>query len=613
MTFLIKSKISLLYTWKNVVIVNYALRKINCRQFASAVNRDWLDLEAICKTGHIPKTFNFARDVFDKHVVERPTATALWFDNDTTEHKFSFSELQSESIRAAIALENILQLTAQSKSHSSPYILVILPRVPEWWFLHLATIRKGIIFCPGTTMLAPQDIQYRLQASQAKIVITDSENMWKVDEAVSGLKDSGSFLPSMLKKIVVSPSNDVSQNDWLNYGDLISKVNSDKITDFRDADMDSESVAQIYFTSGTTGKPKMVAHSQLSYGIGHYKTKSLLTLKPNDVNWCIADTGWAKSAYSNFFAPWIAGCTVYIHQMERFEARKILEVLHTKPITTFCAPPTMYKSLIQVPDDNLFKFHSVRYCIGAGEAVGAEVGKKWKQKTGIKLHELYGQSETTAIGGWAPEREGSMGIPEKDPGYDVVIIDDDGNELPRNTEGNIAIRVKPNRPVGLFKGYMKSGPNGPELDTEKNDSCFIGDFYNTYDRAYMDNDGYVFYVGRSDDVIISAGYRIGPVEVESVLQTHASVVESAAVASPDEVRGSIVKAFVVLADQYKNCDRDQLVEELQTYFKQATAPYKYPRKIEFVDTLPKTISGKILRRELKKSEDEKYKLNKRID
>ncbi|XP_037043011.1 acyl-coenzyme A synthetase ACSM3, mitochondrial-like [Bradysia coprophila] len=613
MTFLVKSKVFLQFPLKNVMIYRHALLKTNSRQFASTANRDRLDLEAICRSGHIPKRFNFARDVFDRHVVERPSATALWFDNDTSEHKFTFSELKRESVRAAVALGNILELSEQSKCHTSPYILVILPRVPEWWFLHLAAIRMGIIFCPGTTMLTSQDIQYRLEASQAKAVITDSKNMWKIDEAVKGLKESSSFSPPLLRKITVSPSHGDLQNDWLNYDDLISKVNADQVTDFNDADMDSESIAQIYFTSGTTGKPKMVAHSQVSYGIGHYKTSALLDLKPNDVNWCIADTGWAKSSYSNFFAPWITGCTVYIHQMERFEARKILEVLHTKPITTFCAPPTMYKSLIQIPDEHLFRFHSIRYCVGGGEAVGAEVAKVWKQKTGIILHELYGQSEMTAIGGWAPAREGSMGIPNKDPGYDVVIIDDEGTEVPRNTEGNIALRVKPNWPVGLFKGYMKGGPNGPEFDKEKNDSCFIGDFYNTGDRAYMDNDGSIFYVGRSDDVIISAGYRIGPVEVESVLQTHPAVVENAAVASPDEVRGSIVKAFIVLAEQYKNHDQNQLVEELQAFFKRATAPYKYPRKIEFVESLPKTISGKILRRELKKSEEEKYKQKKRND
>jgi len=263
--------------------------------------------------------------------------------------------------------------------------------------------------------------------------------------------------------------------------------------------------------------------------------------------------------------------------------------------------------MVQVKDDNLFKFQSLRFCIGGGEAVNPEVAKVWKKKTGIKLFELYGQTEMTAIGGWAPEREGSMGVPERNPGYDITIIDDDGNELPTGTEGNIALRVKPNWPVGLFKGYMKSGPNGPEFDNEKNKSCFLRDFYITGDRAFMDNDGYVFYVGRSDDVIISAGYRIGPFEVESVLQTHPAVVESAAVASPDEDRGAVVKAFIVLTEQYKNHDKDQLVKELQDYFKKSTAPYKYPRKIEFVETLPKTISGKILRRELKKLEEDRYR------
>lgn len=276
--------------------------------------------------------------------MKRPTEIALWIDNDKTERKFSFSDMKTESVRAAIALQNVLESVPRSHDHmKSPYILVILPRVPgkrnvnpkssvdakrilsviEWWFLHLAAIRMGVVFCPATTMLTPQDIQYRLEASQAAIVITDNENLWKIDEAVKGLKNS------VPKKIVVSPSRVPSDNnDWLNYNDLIGQVSSNVITEYKDANMDSESIAQIYFTSGTTGKPKMVAHSQVSYGIGHYKTQHLFRLRPTDVNWCIADPGWAKSAYSNFFAPWITGCTVYIHQVgdekKLFDTRKCL-------------------------------------------------------------------------------------------------------------------------------------------------------------------------------------------------------------------------------------------------------------------------------------------------
>ncbi|XP_021952609.1 acyl-coenzyme A synthetase ACSM3, mitochondrial [Folsomia candida] len=579
------------------------------RQFSTTANTGLGDqilteLEEIWKKGKAPEKFNFSRDIFDRHALHRPTATALWFDNGdpSQDRKWSFSEVQKESLRSAIFLRNMLNLREGSPP---PYVLTILSRLPEWWYLHLSAIRVGTIFCPGTTMLTSEDIEYRLDASRAGMIITDEENMDKVDDAYRGLVDFG------LKKVVIRTGDKKPvplKNDWIDYHSLAETISANEIDSFRHLDTPSDQVAQGYFTSGTTGKPKMVAHTHSSYGIGHYTTVKMLDLKETDLHWNISDPGWAKSSYSNFFAPWTVGSAVYIHQMERFEAPKVLKALSEKPITTFCAPPTLYKSMVQETDPNLFKFPKLRYCIGAGEPVSPEVIRSWQKNTGVVLHQAYGQTEMTAVDCEISSKDDSIGIAN---GFmNIRIVDDAGKECPIGTEGQLALRVKPVRPVGLFKGYLKKGANGPELDTEKNSSVFVGDVYLTGDRAYKDDSGHVFLVGRADDVITSAGYRIGPSEIESVLQTHPSVVESAVVASPDPQRGEVVKAFIILTPQYKTIaekDEAKLVTEIQNFVKKHTAPYKYPRKVEFVDTLPKTVSGKILRRELKRMEYEKGK------
>ncbi|OXA55342.1 Acyl-coenzyme A synthetase ACSM3, mitochondrial [Folsomia candida] len=633
------------------------------RQFSTTANTGLGDqilteLEEIWKKGKAPEKFNFSRDIFDRHALHRPTATALWFDNGdpSQDRKWSFSEVQKESLRSAIFLRNMLNLREGSPP---PYVLTILSRLPEWCslspffpefgfprllhpqkdenqrgegsshtkmqvlYLHLSAIRVGTIFCPGTTMLTSEDIEYRLDASRAGMIITDEENMDKVDDAYRGLVDFG------LKKVVIRTGDKKPvplKNDWIDYHSLAETISANEIDSFRHLDTPSDQVAQGYFTSGTTGKPKMVAHTHSSYGIGHYTTVKMLDLKETDLHWNISDPGWAKSSYSNFFAPWTVGSAVYIHQMERFEAPKVLKALSEKPITTFCAPPTLYKSMVQETDPNLFKFPKLRYCIGAGEPVSPEVIRSWQKNTGVVLHQAYGQTEMTAVDCEISSKDDSIGIAN---GFmNIRIVDDAGKECPIGTEGQLALRVKPVRPVGLFKGYLKKGANGPELDTEKNSSVFVGDVYLTGDRAYKDDSGHVFLVGRADDVITSAGYRIGPSEIEasrillftaagvvscalqSVLQTHPSVVESAVVASPDPQRGEVVKAFIILTPQYKTIaekDEAKLVTEIQNFVKKHTAPYKYPRKVEFVDTLPKTVSGKILRRELKRMEYEKGK------
>jgi acyl-coenzyme A synthetase/AMP-(fatty) acid ligase len=306
----------------------------------------------------------------------------------------------------------------------------------------------------------------------------------------------------------------------------------------------------------------------------------------------VSDTGWAKAAWSSYFGPWNMGAALFVHHTDRFEPKKTLELLAKHPITTMCGAPTIYRMLV-LEDLSKYKFPALRHCVGAGEPLNPEIIEVWKKATGCTIRDGYGQTETVLLCGSFPciePRFGSMGKPT--PGFDLQVIDEDGNILPPDKEGDIAVRVEPVRPVGLFKEYWK--------EPERTASVYRKGWYLTGDRAYRDKDGYFWFVGRADDVILTSGYRIGPFEVESALIEHPAVAESAVVSSPDETRGEVVKAFVILAPGYK--PSDALAKELQDHVKKVTAPYKYPRKIDFVTTLPKTISGKIRRVELRNKE-----------
>jgi acetyl-CoA synthetase/medium-chain acyl-CoA synthetase len=357
----------------------------------------------------------------------------------------------------------------------------------------------------------------------------------------------------------------------------------------------------VYFTSGTVGYPKMVLHTHASYPIGHTITgKYWLDLHQDDVLWNLSEMGWAKAAYSNLFGPWVMGAAMFIQDARgKFNAIETLEMLHKYPITTLCAPPTAYRMLVLDEPMAYLKANppmELRYCTGAGEPLNPEVIKIWQEVTGMTIRDGYGQTETVILCANFPPltvKPGSMGKPA--PGFEVEVIDHDGNPLPPSKEGDIAVKVKPQRPTWLFKEYWRN-PDATQ-------ACIRGDWYITGDRAFKDEDGYFWFVGRADDVIISAGYRIGPFEVESALKEHPAIAESAVIASPDEMRGEIVKAYVVLAPGY--IASPELATELQEHVKRVTAPYKYPREIEFVDALPKTISGKIRRVELRDMERKK--------
>jgi len=453
----------------------------------------------------------------------------------------------------------------------------MLGRNIEWWEVFTASLRMGAVISPGTTQLSTKDLQYRINAAGATCLITDSANAHKINE-VSG------DCPTLKAKLLIDGSLDT----WIDYAKAVGGA-SDQ---FETADTRHDDEAMCYFTSGTTGYPKMTMHSH-SYAIGHQTTgKFWLDLKPEDLHWNISDTGWAKAAWSSYFGPWNCGAALFVHFTSGFNAKQTLQLLQEHPVTTMCGAPTIYRMLV-LEDLEQYKFANLRHAVGAGEPLNPEIIETWLKATGITIRDGYGQTETVLLCGsflCIEPRFGSMGKPS--PGIDLEIVDNDGNAVSANTEGDIAVKVKPVRPQGLFKEYKNNA--------EKTAETFNGDWYLTGDRAYKDEDGYFWFVSRADDVILSAGYRIGPFEVESALIEHKAVAESAVVSSPDETRGEIVKAFVVLAPGFEG--NDALKQEIQEHVKNVTAPYKYPRKLEFVDSLPKTVSGKIRRIQLREQE-----------
>lgn len=528
----------------------------------------------------VPEKFNWVGDIFDKWG-EDPNKLALWVVDDYgKEDKLTFAELT----RLSKKLANVFRA---NDIQAGDKVIVILGRYPAWWITVLACMRSGVIVSPGTSQLTPKDIQYRFEASRAKAIITDDLNAAKVDAAADKC-------PTLTTKIVLG-----QRDGWLSFEEEVEKASDE----FETAATNPDDNAILYFTSGTTGMPKMTVHTHASYGLGHMITgKFWLDLTPDDIHWNLSDTGWAKAAWSSFFGPWNCGATVFAHNSTgKFDGKQILEMLDKYPVTTLCGPPTAYRVFVQ-EDLAKYKFKTLRHCVAAGEPLNPEVIEVWKNATGATIYDGYGQTETVLLVGNFPcneVRPGSMG--KMSPGFYIGIVDEEGNELPPGKEGDIAVRVKPNRPVGLFKEYYE--------EPERTASTMRGDWYITGDRGIKDEDNYIWFVGRADDVILTSGYRIGPFEVESALLEHPAVAESAVVASPDEVRGEIVKAFVILAPGYTASD--ELVKELQEFVKEITAPYKYPREIEFVDSLPKTISGKIRRVELREMEKQRKTLKKK--
>ncbi len=519
----------------------------------------------------VPERFSFPLDVFDKWTASIPNEAALFWTDGAVEKKFSFNELKVLSSKGADAFKKM-------EIQKGDKVLVMLPNIPEWWEIMLALMRLNAIPIPATTILTSKDIEYRLSATDIKAIIATEEDAPKVEEA---LKNSSS-----MPLLIITGK----RQSWIRY--IEERDNADAFEGERAL---SHEPALIYFTSGTTGPPKMVLHTQASYPLAHMVTgKYWLDLRPGDIHWNLSDTGWAKAAWSSLFGPWHMGATIFSFYKEgKFDPASIIDILQKYPITTLCGPPTAYRMMAKEIPAERFHFKAMRHFVAAGEPLNREIIEIWEERTGKYIYDGYGQTETVNVLAnfrCLDLKPGSMGMPV--PGFVVDIIDGDGNPAAPNIEGDIAIKVKPERPVGLFKEYLGS----PEA-TEK---TLRGQWYITGDRAYKDEDGYFWFVGRADDVILTSGYRIGPFEIESVLIKHHAVKESAVVASPDEVRGEVVKAFIVLTQAYM--PSDALIKELQEFVKKNTAPYKYPRKIEFIEDLPKTISGKIKRKELKMKE-----------
>lgn len=518
-----------------------------------------------------PEKYNFARDVIDHWAAQDADKLAmLWVDDDGNEERRSFADIASASRKLCNVLVN-------AGVQRGDVIIVMLGRNIEWWEVFTASLRMGAVISPGTTQLSSKDLQYRINAANATCIVTDAANAGKLDGV-------SAECPSLKARLLI----DAERDSWISYAQAVGAADDQ----FETADTRHDEDAICYFTSGTTGYPKMSMHTH-SYAIGHQTTGHYwLDLKAGDLHWNISDTGWAKAAWSSYFGPWNCGAALFIHYSSGFNAKQTLELLQRHPVTTMCGAPTIYRMLV-LEDLDQYEFRHLRHAVGAGEPLNPEIIETWLKATGITIRDGYGQTETVILCGsflCIEPRFGSMGRPA--PGINLDIIDNDGNVAPANTEGDIAVKVRPERPQGLFREYKNNA--------EKTAETFKGDWYLTGDRACKDEDGYFWFVSRADDVILSAGYRIGPFEVESAIIEHKAVAESAVVSSPDQTRGEVVKAFVVLAPGYKASDA--LKKDIQEHVKKVTAPYKYPRKLEFVESLPKTVSGKIRRIELRERE-----------
>ncbi|XP_031451310.1 acyl-coenzyme A synthetase ACSM4, mitochondrial-like [Phasianus colchicus] len=529
----------------------------------------------------IPKYFNFASDVLDKwseieKAGKRPTNSAFWWISGNGEEvKWSFEELGFLSRKVANVLTKVCGLQKGDR------VIVVLPRIPEWWLVNVACIRAGIVLIPGTSQLSAKDILYRLQASKAKCIITNDTLAPAVDSVASECQ----FLEN---KLVVSKG---SREGWLNFNELYKNQPADHScvkTRIQDSMI-------IFFTSGTTGSPKMTEHSQGSLGFRPLLCERYwLDASPSDTVWGITDTGWIVTSIASVFDAWALGSCVFVHQLPQIESSVILNTLCRFPIDSIISAPTLYRMLVQT-DLSSYKFMNLKHCMSGGEPLNPEVIEQWKSKTGLDIYEIYGQTEAgiiCSVSKGMKIKPGSMG--KAAPPFDVQVVDKNANILPPGQQGEIAVRSKPVRPLGLFTEYV----DNPKKTTESE----RGDFYITGDRGTMDEDGYFWFIGRDDDIIISSGYRIGPFEVESALIEHPAVAETAVVSSPDPLRGEVVKAFVVLSDAFLSSNRESLTRDLQEHVKKTTAPYKYPRKVEFVQELPKTITGKIKRNELRAKE-----------
>lgn len=527
-----------------------------------------------------PENFNFGFDIVDGWAKEKGDNRALlWCDDHGEERTFTFAEMSRLTNKAA----NYFASLGLKKGSVA---MLILRRRWEYWVCAVALMKLGVTFIPGTLQLTKKDVAYRANAAGAELIVCVND-----DYVIGQVELAKPEMPGVLHTALVGG---VSRDGWRNFN---AEFEAFPDTFSRKPDSAGGSdIMQIYFTSGTTGMPKMVMHNYF-HPLGHIVTaKYWQQVKENKLHMSVSDSGWAKFGWGKIYGQWICGATVFCYDMEKFIPKNLLSVMEKYKLTTFCAPPTMYRFMLQ-EDVASYDLSSVENWCTAGEPLNPEVFQQWKKLTGGKIRTGFGQSEGTVLLAdfpWIEPIPGAMGKPS--PVYDIRLINEDGKECARGEEGEIVIRdVKAHPPVGLFVGYYKN-------EEQTNAAMGTGD-YNLKDVAWCDNDGYYWFVGRHDDVIKCSGYRIGPFEVESALIEHPAVVECAITAAPDPVRGQVVKATVVLAKGYM--PSEELIKELQNHVKHATAPYKYPRIVEFVDELPKTLGGKIKRAQLRKESENK--------
>jgi acetyl-CoA synthetase len=519
---------------------------------------------------NIPENFNFAFDVVDEIALQTPEKIAMvWCNDKGAEMTFTFGQMKYYSDKAA----NFFLSAGIQKGDP---VMLILKRRYEYWFCTLALNKIGAITIPATHLLSSKDIVYRNNAADIKMIVSVNE-----ENILTRIEESESRSPSLKQKVVIAQD----RAGWLNFTTGMKNSSEIFIRPVKEKSTGNEDIMLLYFTSGTTGMPKMVNHNFI-YPLGHIVTaKYWQNVKDNGLHFTIADTGWAKSAWGKIYGQWLSGSAVMTYDYDAFVPKDLLRIISNHKVVTFCAPPTIYRFLIK-EDFSAYDLSHLKYCVVAGEPLNPEVFKQFFEHTGIKLMEGYGQTECTvaiATYPWMEPKPGSMGMPT--PGYNIAIVDDEGNQCEAGIEGEIIIRTDNNKPLGMFNGYYR--------DAELTGSVWSKGVYRTGDMAWCDEDSYFWFVGRSDDVIKSSGYRIGPFEVESALLEHPAVLECAITAVPDPDRGQIVKATVVTTKNYK--PGDELARELQEHVKKVTAPYKYPRIVEFVTELPKTISGKIRR------------------
>ena len=523
----------------------------------------------------VPDNFNFGYDVVDEWARTNPDKLALlWTNDEGVEVRYTFADIKRKSDQVA----SFYQSLGIGKGDC---VMMMLKRRAEFWFSIVALHKLGAVAIPATHLLTPKDLVYRANSAQIKMIVSADEPIM-IQHVNDCLKDA----PSV--KVLVATGS-YNKDGWHSMDEGMK--NAPEFV--RPAHVnDNHDISLLYFTSGSSGNPKMVAHNFL-YPLGHIVTaKYWHNVNEQSLHLTVADTGWGKAVWGKLYGQWLSGAAVFVYDHEKFTPANILAAMAKYKVTSFCAPPTIYRYLIR-EDLSQYDLSNLKYCTTAGEPLNPSVFDFWKEHTGLEIHEGFGQTETAMTIGtfpWMKPKPGSLGVPN--PAYDMDLLTNDGRSAEDGESGEIILHTDKRIPLGLFEEYY----HNQELTKTVHDNGI----YHTGDVAWRDSDGYYWFVGRTDDVIKSSGYRIGPFEVESALMTHPAVVECAVTGVPDEVRGQVVKATIILAKEYKDLpDKEALIKDIQNHVKKVSAPYKYPRVVEFVDELPKTISGKIKRVEIR--------------